>query len=50
MKKEEKERKKNRRVGEDACLPRVHYLGLARGARGEGAYRLLNTRFIRRVE
>lgn len=35
MKKEEKERKKNRRVGEDACLPRVHYLGALREGRGE---------------
>lgn len=40
-------RKKNRRRekerGEDACLPGIHYLGV-----GWGAYRLLNTRLIRR--
>lgn len=40
-------RKRNRRRekerGEDACLPGIHYLGM-----GWGAYRLLNTRLIRR--
>lgn len=42
-------RKRNRRRekerGEDACLPGIHYLGVGWG---EGAYRLLNTRLIRR--